>query len=300
MGEYVLITAARDEADYIRYALDSVVQQSQRPVRWVVVDDGSQDATTMIVQEYADRHDFISLVRISDRGERHFGRKASAFAAGFKHLQGCVYDYVGNLDADISLAPDYYGKVMSEFERDPRLGIAGGIIYTNIGGRFETTDETLDSVAGAVQLFRRQCFEAVGTYPALKWGGIDAAAEIIARMRGWSVRKLPVLKVYEQRRTGSAHMGPVRARARQGRRFHSLGYDPLFFLLRCVYRLRDRPIVVGSIAELVGFFGAMIRQRPIVLQSDVVRYLRNEQRSKLRETLATAATARRRSAGESH
>jgi poly-beta-1,6-N-acetyl-D-glucosamine synthase len=293
MSEYALVTAARDEANYIRYALESVVNQTKHPVRWVIVDDASRDSTAAIVEDYGTRYSFIRLVRLSAGGsERNFARKAQAFGRGIAELDGCSYDYVGNLDADISLDPGYYSAILAAFEHDATLGVAGGIVYTKIDESFDTTDETTDSVAGAIQLFRRKCFADVGSYPALKLGGIDAAAEIIARMRGWRVQKFPHLRVHEQRRTGSVQTSALAARVREGRRFHSLGYDPFFFLLRCLYRLGDRPVIAGSAASLAGFLDAMLRGSPVALEASVVRYLRREQRSKIRNALVGCLWAR--------
>jgi glycosyltransferase involved in cell wall biosynthesis len=285
MGTYVLITPVRDEEDFVRFALDSVVAQTRPPQRWVIVDDASRDTTAAVLEQYAKRHDFIRIVRIADRGDRNFARKAEAFKRGLEELRECDYDFIGNLDGDISFASDYYARVLAEFDLDARLGIAGGIVYTNVAGRFETTDKTVDSVAGAVQLFRRGCFEAVGGYPALTWGGIDAAAEITARMCGWRVHKFPQLRVFEHRRTGSAQDRPLAARVREGRKFHSLGYHPLFYLARCVYRVIDRPLVIGSLAAMAGFFESVLMRRPIALDAGVVRYLRREQKAKLMRTL---------------
>jgi biofilm PGA synthesis N-glycosyltransferase PgaC len=285
MGTYVLITPVRDEEEFVRFALDSVVAQTRRPERWVIVDDASRDTTAAVLEQHARGHDFIRIVRIADRGDRNFARKAQAFKRGLEELRDCDYDFIGNLDGDISLASDYYARVLAEFDLDPRLGIAGGIVYTNVAGRFETTDETLDSVGGAVQLFRRPCFEAVGGYPALRRGGIDAAAEITARMRGWRVRKCLDLQVLEHRRTGSAECSPLRARFREGRRFQSLGYDPLFYVARSLYRIANKPMLVGSLAGLAGFLAGSVTRRSIALGPDVVEFLRHEQRAKLRQMM---------------
>jgi poly-beta-1,6-N-acetyl-D-glucosamine synthase len=287
---YILVTPARNEAAFIRHTLDSVAAQTVRPVRWVVVDDGSTDATAAIVEEHVRRHPFIRLVRLERAGARSFGRKAMAFRRGLEAVGDIDYAFVGNLDADISLPPDYYEQVLRAFTADPALGIAGGIVYTKTGRTFSTVDGTLDSVAGAVQLFRRRCFEETGGYPSLMYGGIDAAAEIRARMVGWRVRKDPSLRVFEHRRTGSAGTGVLRARLLEGRRFHSLGYGPAFYAARCLYRLTDRPFVIGSLTALCGFVESMLRRRPILLPPEVVAFLRHEQRNRLRRVAAVRGT----------
>ena len=196
-----------------------------------------------------------------------------------------VFEYIGNVDADISFEPQYFENILKEFSTDPDLGLGGGIVYTKYDKDFKTYDTTLDSVGGKVQLFRRKCFEEIGGYLPLKHGGIDAAAEIMTRMNGWMVRKSLTNKVLEHRRTGFAHGRPLMTSLRDGRKFHSLGYGALFYLLRCIYRIGDYPVVVGSGAALAGFIWSMIRHEPIALPQDVVDYLRAEQRIKLRQAL---------------
>ena len=37
--DYLIVSPARDEADYMRRTLDSVIAQTVRPARWIIVDD---------------------------------------------------------------------------------------------------------------------------------------------------------------------------------------------------------------------------------------------------------------------
>ena len=227
--------------------------------------------------------EFIKLVNVERTGGRNFGRKILAFNRGLAEVQDLDYDFVGNLDADISLSPDYFRSILNEFTVDSRLGLAGGIVYTKAGSDFVTYDQTLDSIGGAVQMFRRKCMEDVGGYPVFEQGGEDAAVEITARMKGWKVRKFPENRVYEQRTTGTASTGLLRSKFREGNRFYCLGYGLLFYALRCLYRLPERPVLLGSTAALFGYLKSMFRRMPVNLPAEVVNYLRAEQRKKLRQ-----------------
>lgn len=281
VAPYVIITPAHNEEALIENTIGSMIAQTVRPLRWVVVNDDSMDDTGKIVERYAASYDFIRLINVRRSGDRHFGHKVSAFNRGLREVQGLNYQFIGNLDADISLGNDYFERVLHEFRRDSQLGVAGGMVLSRIGEKFVSQDVALDSVAGAVQLFRRDCFEQIGGYLALPLGGIDSAAEITARMRGWRVRTFPEISVLEHRRTGSSKSGPLGARVREGRRLYSLGYSLLFFCVRCIYRSMEHPRIVGSGAALFGYLQGMLGRDPIVLPLDVVNYLRNEQRKKL-------------------
>src|SRR2546423_14127260 len=125
LPKYVLITPARDEAAYIRKTLEAMVAQTVRPLRWIIVSDGSSDGTDEIVKEFADRHGWIELLRTPERKERHFGGKVNAFNAGYARLNGLGYEVIGNLDGDTSFAADYIEYLLGKFAQNPRLGVAG-------------------------------------------------------------------------------------------------------------------------------------------------------------------------------
>src|SRR5579883_2454256 len=65
---YVLISPCRDEAMYMRRTLESVMAQSVPPALWIVVDDGSTDATPQILESYASRMPYLKVVRRANRG----------------------------------------------------------------------------------------------------------------------------------------------------------------------------------------------------------------------------------------
>lgn len=285
VAPFVIVTPAHNEEAFIEETIRSMLCQTLRPLRWIIVNDASTDRTHDIVAAYAAQHPFMRLVDRQRQGERHFGNKAHAFNQGLSCCDVTEHRFIGNLDADIVLEADYFERVLHEFERDPKLGIAGGMVRTRIGDRFISQDVALDSVAGAVQLFRRACFEQLGGYRPLPLGGIDSAAEITARMNGWTTRTFPELRVLENRRTGTATAPPLLSRVKEGRRYHSLGYGFLFLILRCLYRAMDRPRVMGSLAIFLGYVRGLVSRSPVLLPRDTVRYLRNEQQTKLRQSL---------------
>lgn len=281
-SDYILVTAAHNEAANIEATCRSVASQSALPRRWIVVDDASTDSTHEIVAAYRQMYpELVELVRVTRAPGRDFRNKANAFALGARRARELGATFIGNLDADISFEPVYFEKLLERFATDTRLGIGGGLVCSRVDNRFIAQDNAADSVAGAVQLFRRECFDAVGAYLPLELGGEDAAAEIMARKIGWNTRTFSDLRVLEHRRTGTASSTPLQARRREGTRLFSLGYGMEFLLARSVRRLLERPRVLGSLATLWGYLGAMVKRDPVVLPHDVVAFLRREQRAKL-------------------
>src|SRR5215472_2684813 len=105
---YVLLTAAYNEQSFIAETIQSVVNQTLLPEKWVITSDGSTDRTDEIVHNYTKRYDFIQAVRVERVQSRGVGSKVSALKRGATELQNIAFNFIGNLDADVSVEPDYF------------------------------------------------------------------------------------------------------------------------------------------------------------------------------------------------
>lgn len=281
-AEYCLMTAAYNEEENIARTIDSVLSQTLLPKRWVIVSDGSVDRTDEIVNAYADKHDFIRFLRMKRAPGRSFGRKVLALRAGCELLGDLKFDFIGNLDADVSVEATYFEDLMARFENNPSLGIVGGFVCEQSDGEFRSRRANRAySVAHAAQLVRRECYEAIGGYAVLEYGGEDWYAQVSAQIKGWTVAAYPELKILHHRHTGEAD-NLVRHKFRQGRMDYSFGSDALFEVLKCLQRVPEKPFLIGSSARLMGFFWSYIRrdQRPV--SDEFVAFLRKEQKQKIR------------------
>jgi poly-beta-1,6-N-acetyl-D-glucosamine synthase len=281
MKPYVLFTAARNEEAHIEKTIRSVIAQTVVPTRWVIVSDGSVDRTDEIVKQYASTHDFIVLLRQSADQKRNYGAKARALKLAYEQLMNLEFDVVGNLDADVSFAPTYYEQALSKFDANERLGVVGAMRFDLRNGQFRRIRPARNSAGGPTQLFRRKCYEEIGGYLPLRFGGLDTVAETMSRMRGWEVETFPDLEVYHYRPTGTAGGGQVRAKFRAGILAYSVGYHPFFEVARCVFRLFDEPPVIGSISLLAGYCWAALKRYERQVPDDFVSYLRSEQFARL-------------------
>jgi glycosyltransferase involved in cell wall biosynthesis len=283
---YVLVTAAYNEEKFITKTIDSIISQTVRPKKWVIVSDGSSDQTDEIVRSYSHTHDFIQLHRICEEHPRNFAAQVNAINTGCQLLKELEFDFIGNVDADVSFEPEYYERLLAKFDEDASLGLAGGYIHEESNGVFRSrAKNSPDSVAHAVQLFRRACFETVGGYTPLPYGGPDWVAEIIARKNGWGVRSFPELPVRHYRPTSSAG-GIVRGRYRQGLMDYSLGSDPVFETIKCLSRIATQPYVIGALARLLGYFWSACQRRALAVPQDVAEFLRAEQRARVRSAIS--------------
>jgi poly-beta-1,6-N-acetyl-D-glucosamine synthase len=278
---FVLITPAHNEARYIGATILSIVSQVVRPQCWVIVNDGSTDGTRDIVERAAKEHDFIRVINRPVHRGRNTGAKVKAIRAGLAKLRGLQYRYVGNLDADVTMEPAYYRDILERMESDERLGLCGGKIWEMCNGRFRLFRTANDSVAGAVQLFRRECFEEIGGYAELRDGFEDAAAEITARTIGWKTRSYEDLVVRHHRRIGLTGRSIWEAKVTAGMNEYRVGYHYFFHLARTVLTAAERPIMLGSLLVAGGYLGAFFRGMDKIVGSNIVGSLRKEQMGKL-------------------
>lgn len=279
---YVLITPARNEEAYLGRTIDSVTAQTVKPLRWVIVSDGSTDRTDEIAKRAAAAHPWIELVRMPERRSRDFAGKVGAFNVGRAHVAQLEYDVIGSLDADIEFAPRYFEYLLDRFAEDPTLGLAG-TPFDEGGKVYDYRFSSLDHVSGACQLFRRACYEQIGGYQPLEGGGIDAVAALSARMTGWRTQTFTEMRSIHLRPMGSAnHRLRVVAFFGLGERAYRLGYHPLWQVCRSIYQLTRRPYVTGGMALAAGYFSSMIRGAKRPVSRELIEFQRKDQMRRLR------------------
>jgi biofilm PGA synthesis N-glycosyltransferase PgaC len=278
---YGLVTAAWNEELFIERTLQAVIAQTVRPIKWVIVSDGSTDRTEEIVRRYAKKYDFIRLHRITEEHRRDFAAHIIAMNVGFSRFKELEYDFLGNLDADITLEPTYFTQLLEKFDREPNLGLAGGYLYEETRGKFSRRTNSIWSVPNGIQLFRRECLEALGGYAVLPYGSPDWHAEVSLRMRGWRVQSFPELKAFHHRPTGSA-AGLLRNWYRTGLNDYFMGSHPVFELCKLARRLPEKPLILGALIRFSGFAWAYINRRQRTVSEEFVNFLRMEQIQRLR------------------
>lgn len=281
-GKFLLLTSAKNEEQYISATIQSVLRQNIHPVAWFIVDDGSTDNTAQIISRYASEHHFIYLHSTQNNGQRNFGSKVKAINFVYEMALQLDFDFIGIQDADIAPEQsDFYESVLDKFAANPKLGIAGGYIYERRNGVWQPRkSNSTDSVAGGVQLFRRKCYEQIGGYKPLHFGGEDWLAQLEAKMAGWDVLAFPEYPVYHYRPTSSAD-GRWRGLFRLGLMDASFGSHPVFELLKCVRRVNENPVLIGGVIRYSGYIWWHITWQGCFLPSEKVAYLRKEQVAKI-------------------
>jgi poly-beta-1,6-N-acetyl-D-glucosamine synthase len=273
---YAIVSPVRDEEKYLPITIASVVSQSLRPSRWIIVDDGSKDDTWKIAKEAASANSWITAVNRMDRGFRRAGSGVmEAFYEGYRLVENEPWEFLVKLDGDLSFEADYFERCIAEFEADPKLGVAGGLVCVSLDGRVlsEYKDPPFH-VRGPCKIYRRECWRQIdGLIRAPGWDTFDL---LKANMLHWRTRTFSDIELIHHRPTGAAY-GSWSNWTKNGMANYVVGYHPLFMLLKCVRRAFRKPFGVAGAALMIGFLKGYLKGAPQVEDRDVIRYLRSEQ-----------------------
>lgn len=290
---YVLITPARNEEAFIEKTIESVINQTALPLKWVIVDDGSTDKTAEIVSRYLVQYPWIELVQMPQRRDRSFAAKVMAFNAGYERVEGLQYEIIGNLDGDISFEKDHFEFLARKFSEDPSLGVAG-TIFKEDGYSSETDSfEGHKHVSGQCQLFRKQCWDDIGGYVPHRAGGIDWMAVATARMKGWKTESFREKWFFHYRHLGTAERSICSSLFSYGEKDYYLGGHPVWEAFRVAYRATKQPYLIGAIALGLGYCWALIRRTPRPVSRELMAFHRKEQMLKLKAILKSLVRFKR-------
>ena len=262
-ADYLIISPGRNEAQYMRATLDSVVQQTIRPRKWIIVDDGSSDESPAILKEYELAHDWIEVLTRENRGRRAVGSGVmEAFYAGYETIDIDDYDYICKLDLDLKLPPGYFETLMEKMRAEPRLGTCSGKAYIRKNGELVSERHGDETSIGASKFYRVSCFKEIGGFiREVMWDGIDCHR---CRMLGWIACSFdePDLRFEHLRPMGSSQQSILYGRMRHGSGQYFMGTGLLWMLATAVYRIPEKPYVIGGLFILYGWLKSWILNQP--------------------------------------
>lgn len=281
---YVVISPGRNEAAYMRRTLDSVIAQSLTPALWIIVDDGSTDESPEILAEYAAKHDWIRVLRKPDRGHRAVGPGViEAFYFGLDTVDLDDFAYLCKLDLDLDLPPRYFELLINRLRDNPRIGTCSGKAYFRERRGALVSENIGDEMSlGMTKLYSVACFRQIGGFVReVMWDGIDCHK---ARQLGWTPVSWdePELRFEHLRPMGSSQQSIYTGRKRHGFGQYYMGTHPLFMIASAFNRMRQPPFIVGGIAMLHGYFGAMLRGVARHQDVELVAFIRSYQLQALR------------------
>lgn len=248
----------------------------------MIVNDGSRDETGALAEQAARENDWIE-VRHKPVGIRRVGPGVvDAFYSGLEGFDLNDYDYICKLDGDLDFAPTYFQDCLDYFSQDPLLGTISGKCSVKTDNKL-VPERTGDQFShGVAKLYRRECFVEIGGFvPEVMWDGIDCHQ---CRIHGWRARSVddPALCIVHLRLMGSSHQSVYHGRRRWGRGQYFMGTHPLYLLFICMYRMAERPWILGGLNIAIGYFQAMLSRARRYNALGFQTYLRSWQINEIR------------------
>jgi glycosyltransferase involved in cell wall biosynthesis len=285
---YSIITPARDEAETLPALAVALGGQSIRPLRWVIVEGGSSDATVKVAETIVAEYDWARLVVLPATAPRERGAPiVRALHAGLDALDH-EPDVVVNVDADVTMEPDYFERLLDAFAQDPSLGIASGSAWELDDGVWRQRFVTGGTVWGATRAYRWTCLQSL--LPLEERHGWDGIDQLKARARGWQTRTCIDLPFRHHRAEGR-HDGSRWAHwLANGDTAHFMGYRPWYLFARTLHQMRRDP---AAFALVYGYVAAAARQSPRLSDPAARAVLRSDQ------SIRRAAARRREALGRS-
>jgi biofilm PGA synthesis N-glycosyltransferase PgaC len=282
----VIVSPVRDESALIEKTLKSIVAQTIWPMEWIIVDDGSTDNTAEIVRSYAEKYNFIRLIANENRGFRKLGGGViAAFKFGLNHVSHKDYQFVAKLDGDMSFGSKYLETMFHKFESMPRLAAVSGKVFRPEDGKYVPEWIIDEHVAGQFKLYRREAFEEIGGFvEEVMWDGIDVH---MSRMRNWNTLSFdhPDAHLIHHRLMGSSDKNVLKGRLRWGRGIYYMGYHPLYALASGFFRMREKPVFIGGLLIIAGYFKAAIQRVPRYDNPEFRAYLQKWQLGQLKSRI---------------
>jgi glycosyltransferase involved in cell wall biosynthesis len=284
---YVAVTPARNEVENLPRLAAALAAQERPPARWIIVENGSVDGTPELIERLASEHPWIELLQLTRASAPQRGASGVRAIAAALELISAPPDVLVNLDADISMAADYFSRLLGAFEADKRLGIASGSAYEIEDGVWTQRHSTGSSVWGASHAYRWECLQQV--LPLDERLGWDAIDEVKANARGWSTRTLRDLPFRHHRPEGEREGARARRWFAEGDVAYFMNYRLSYLLARTVFRAATDP---SAVAMLAGYADARMRRLPRCDDPAAHAYLHSQQRLRNLALRAREATGR--------
>lgn len=180
---------------YLREALNSVLEQTYRPLEIIVADDGSTDGTADVAAKYGNEIRFFSQNTSGPAATRNFG---------LSHASG---EFIAFLDADDLWHPEKLEMQMARFEQKPELDLC--ITYAQMFWVESLVEEkkyyeehprtkSIPGYATTTLLARRGVFGTIGTFDDQYWFGDATDWFIRAKEQGLVIELLPEVLTYHR------------------------------------------------------------------------------------------------------
>ena len=290
LRNYILVTPCKNEQNNLPHLIQSIVSQDIKPVIWVIIDDGSDDNTPQIIKKATDQYDWIKTLELDKIEKRDLGlhlaeitQKGFEFAIDYCNDNTINYNYLGNIDGDLTLEHTFYRDIILEFEKDQKLGIASGGIRLTIGDKLVyVRGLPEDEPSGGDMLVRRKCFEDCNGVPQSY--SYDTVLKAKARINQWKTKRFERVIATESRDVGNAE-GYLKGFFQMGKSSYFINLHPIHVFAKGILNSLRRPFY-GGIAYIAGYLYSFLKRNKQIEDNNIKKYFWNKWKKVYRKRLS--------------
>lgn len=281
--DYILVTPMYNESAYLRTLKETILNQTVKPVLWVIGDGNSTDNSYAMARDLFKEYDWVHVIRqkhFFTNGYSHHNISYNTndgleYARKFCADNNIEYGFVGNVDASLYLSKRCFELLKQEMEKDPSLAFTCvqqisqpvSIDEVNNQGPFK-----IYKGLNNCRLYRKEFINEMGGYPITY--SPDSILKVKALNRGWKVKKVEKAFIIQQRRPGCKR-GCWKGYQLFGKGMYNIGYHPLLLLLNALYTSFSYPYYTG-LAVGYGYFKAFVQKDQKIDDDEIRDYFWNE------------------------
>lgn len=233
-NSYIILTLAKNEAENLENLLESLLQQSQQPYRWCIVNDGSTDGSSEMLDEFSRKHDWITVwtedVKPRDLFARYHWLVNNYTLKIQETFKEPNWSGLLLLDADIVIDANYAEKTMACLE-EGQIGVSSGILQTIVDGKVLKEDRNANVPIGGARMISR---DLLGRNTWEVSPAADSIFLVRAEMAGYVPKVIHDVKATQYRATSSIVSSASTAKYK-GKVYHYLGYGVAFVFLKTLH-----------------------------------------------------------------
>jgi len=237
-----------------------------------VVNDNSTDETEEIVEAFATKYSWISLINSKSSNEHLPGSKIiNAFYKGYERLDE-HYDIICKFDADLIFPKNYLETLSIHFQSNPKLGMVAGFCYIEKNGDWVLENLTRkEHIRGALKAYQKDCFLQIGKLkPSMGWDTVD---ELLAKYFGWEILTDETLHVKHLKPTGIGYHKT--SKYLQGEAMYKMRYGFIITLISAL-KLASKKGSFSLFKDYMdGYFKAKKEKLEFLVTQDQGKFIRN-------------------------
>lgn len=266
-----IVIPAHNEELYLAKTVESLINQSLRPFKLVLVNDNSSDKTGEIMSNYVKKYEWIEAINLISEDKHVPGSKiVNAFLKGFETIK-TEFDIICKFDADLIFEKNYLSAIAKHFKNNPKLGMASGFCYIKSQDQWVLEDVTNKShIRGALKAYRRSCYKEIGGLkPTIGWDTVD---ELLAMYYNWETLTDDTLHVKHLKVTGKSYSKG--SKKLQGEAMYKMRMRFILTFItgiKITFKKNNLSIILDY---MKGYFIALIKNKPFIVDSNQGKFIR--------------------------